>query len=211
MNCKLVILACNTASAKALRSIQQNDLPKIDAARRVLGVIRPSAEAVGEITRTRHVGILATPGTVMSDSYRLEIKKLYPDITTTQQSCPLWVPLVENGEHAGPGADYFIKKNIDELFAQDSGIDTVVLGCTHYPLMIDKIRAAVPQGITILTQGGIVTQSLALYLQRHAELETHFSQGGSCRYYTSEDPHSFSRLAGMFMGSPVSVEHISLG
>ena len=172
LGCPLVILACNTASAKALRSIQQNDLPYLDNSRRVLGVIRPTAESIGEATVSRHVGILATSGTIKSESYPMEIKKLYPDIKVTGVACPMWVPLVENNEFNSDGADFFVKKYINELLEKDNQIDTIVLGCTHYPLLIDKIREFTPDGIRIITQGEYVADSLKDYLKRHNEIKS---------------------------------------
>lgn len=167
--CQLVILGCNTASAKALRSIQQNDLPAIDPARRVLGVIRPTVEKIGEITKTGNIGIVGTPGTIRSHSYEMEIEKLYPGFRTFTQACPMWVPLVENGEATGEGTDYFVKRDVERLMAQNPGIDTVILGCTHYPLLKDKVEKYVPEGVTVLSQGAIVADSLADYLNRHPE------------------------------------------
>ena len=170
MGCHLVILACNTASAKALRSIQINDLPHLDPARRVLGVIRPTVECIGNITRSRHVGVLATGGTIKSDSYPLEIRKLFPDIKVSGEACPLWVSLVENNEAQGDGTDYFIRKYINELLAKDPEIDTAILGCTHYPILLPKIQQYMPAGITIVAQGKLVADSLKEYLHRHPEI-----------------------------------------
>lgn len=200
--CHLVILACNTASAKALRSIQQNDLPRLDPARRVLGVIRPTVERLGEISEG-HVGIVATPGTVSSRSYTLEISKLFPDMRVTEQGCPMWVPLIENNESSDIGADYFVKKYIAELFSRDSEIDTLVLGCTHYPIMMDKIRQYTPQHVRVVAQGEIVGKSLENYLSRHPEMESRCSRGGTVEYLTTENPEKFNALAGMFMGEKV--------
>lgn len=208
--CPLVILACNTASAKALRSIQQNDLPGIDPSRRVLGVIRPTAERLGEISRNGKIGILGTAGTVRSRSYDMEIGKLYDQFSTVSQACPMWVPLVENHEASEPGADYFVKKYVDELFGQCREIDTVVLACTHFPILYDKIRAVVPQHAEVVCQGEIVADSLADYLNRHPEMEHRLERGGSCRYLTTENPESFSSLARIFLDQPVEVEHIDL-
>ena len=179
MGCPLVILACNTASAKALRTIQQHDLPVLDPTRRVLGVIRPTVEALGALTRTRHVGILATAGTILSRSYELEIRKLYPDIVVSGQACPLWVPLVENGEYDTPGADYFVRKYVGQLFLRDPRIDTLVLGCTHYPLLLPKIRLVLPARTRVLAQGSYVADSLAGYLLRHPEIEARCSRGAA--------------------------------
>lgn len=208
--CHLVILACNTASAKALRTIQQNDLPKIDPERRVLGVIRPTVEAIGGITRKRHVGVLATAGTIHSHSYDMEIGKLFPDIKVTGQECPMWVPIIENREYASPGADYFVKEYIDKLLEKDPEIDTIILGCTHYPLMIDKIRQYTPAGIQLVPQGEYVAKSLANYLSRHADMAERCTKGGTCEYFTTEDPRQFSPSASVFMCDNVEAEQISL-
>ena len=193
--CPLVILACNTASAKALRSIQQTDLPKMDdPTRRVLGVIRPTVESLGDITRTRHIGIFGTPGTIRSLTYDIEIHKLYPDIKVTGVACPMWVPLVENEEYASPGADYFVKKYVDQLLSLDSEIDTIILGCTHYPLLLDKIRACCPDHIALMPQGEYVAQRLQDYLRRHTEMET------------TEQPGQFSSLASLLLGESAGVD-----
>jgi glutamate racemase len=208
--CPLVILACNTASAKALRTIQQKDLPVIDPQRRVLGVIRPTAENVGAITLTRHVGVMGTPGTIRSDSYALEIKKLYPDITVVGEACPMWVPLVENGEHDGPGADYFVRKHIDALLERDPLIDTLILGCTHYPLLERKIRQYLPSNVTLLSQGKYVAESLADYLQRHPEIETRCSRHHTTRFYTTEAGERFDDMANIFLNDPVRADRIVL-
>lgn len=208
--CRLVILACNTASAKALRSIQQNDLPRIDASRRVLGVIRPTVEALGDRSRTGVVGVMGTDGTVRSGSYDMEIEKLYPDFTTVSQACPMWVPIVENHEADGEGADYFVRKYVDALFSQDSRIDALVLACTHYPILYDKIRRCVPEDVDVITQGDIVAESLADYLHRHPEMEERCTRGGSCRYMTTENPDKFTDLARIFLNEPVAVEHVDL-
>ncbi len=208
--CQLVILACNTASAKALRTIQQNDLPLIDPSKRVLGVIRPTVEAIGGITHKRHVGVLATAGTINSQSYDLEIHKLYPDIKVSGLACPMWVPIIENREYASPGADYFVKKYIDELLGKDPEIDTIILGCTHYPLMLDKIRKYTPEGIQLVPQGEYVAESLACYLERHADMAARCTQGGRCEYFTTEDPTQFSPSASLFMSDKVEARQISL-
>lgn len=210
MGCHLVILACNTASAKALRTIQMNDLPRLDPARRVLGVIRPTAECIGSLTRSRHVGVLATTGTIKSGSYPMEICKLHPDITVQGEACPLWVPLVENNEGGGDGADYFVKKHIVQLLAKDELIDTVILGCTHYPLLMPKIRKYMPQSITIVEQGGLVAASLEDYLHRHPEMEARCTKTGKCLYCTTEAGEKFSESASVFLDEPVEVRHISL-
>lgn len=208
--CPLVILACNTASAKALRSIQTNDLPHIDPTRRVLGVIRPTAEAIGGITASRHVGVLATPGTVNSHSYAMELEKLFPDITVTEKACPMWVPLVEAGESDMPGADYFVEKYLNELMEADPLIDSMILGCTHYPLLLKKIEKYTPEGVTIVSQGRLVADSLADYLERHPEIETRLGQGSATEFLTTESPEKFDMLAALFTGSPVSSTRITL-
>lgn len=206
--CPLVILACNTASAKALRSIQQQDLPSIDATKRVLGVIRPTAEAIGNLSTTGHIGIMGTEGTVNSRSYDMEVDKLHPSFHISSQACPMWVPLVENHEADSPGADYFVRKYVDSLLSTDSMIDTIVLACTHYPILYPKIRHAVPSHIKVVTQGNIVAESLADYLNRHPEIASRCSTHGSCRYLTTENPDKFTGLAHIFLNEPVSVSHI---
>jgi len=208
--CSLVILACNTASAKALRTIQQNDLPVIDPSKRVLGVIRPTTEVIGSITKTGHVGILATSGTVLSGSYPIEIAKFYPDIQVYQEACPMWVPLVENNEFNSPGADYFIKKHIDNLLAKSDQIDTLLLACTHYPLLIDKIKQFAPAGIRILPQGEIVAESLEHYLEKHPEIEEKCSKTGRCSFFTTDSTTDFDNHAAVFFGKPVQSGHLSL-
>lgn len=203
--CPLVILACNTASAKALRSIQQRDLPQIDATRRVLGIIRPTVEVLGDVTHSGHVGILGTPGTIRSGSYDIEVAKLYPHFKVTGHACPMWVPLVEYGEADRPGADYFVRQEVEALFARDPDIDTIVLGCTHYPLLLDKIRQYVPDGVRLLTQGEIVADSLADYLRRHPEMERRIAHTDTAdvSYLTTEIPERFDPLASLFMHTPV--------
>lgn len=208
--CRLVIIACNTASAKALRTIQQNDLPHLDATRRVLGVIRPTVEAIGSLTKTRHVGLLATAGTVNSRSYNLELKKLCPDITVTGQACPLWVPIIENNEHNSPGANYFVKEYIDALLARDPEIDTIILGCTHYPLMLDKIRQYTPPDIRLVPQGEYVAPSLARYMERHPDMEARCTRQGTCRYLTTESAALFRKSASVFLGYDIEASQISL-
>lgn len=208
--CRLVIIACNTASAKALRTIQQNDLPHLDATRRVLGVIRPTVEAIGSLTKTRHVGLLATAGTVNSRSYNLELKKLCPDITVTGQACSLWVPIIENNEHNSPGADYFVKEYIDALLARDPEIDTIILGCTHYPLMLDKIRQYTPPGIRLVPQGEYVAPSLARYMERHPDMEARCTRQGTCRYLTTESAALFRKSASVFLGYDIEASQIAL-
>lgn len=210
MGCQLVILACNTASAKALRTIQQIDLPKIDPRKRVLGVIRPTVEVLGELTETRHVGILATAGTIKSQSYPLEIKKLFPDITVSGEACPMWVPLVENGEAASEGADYFVHKHVSNLLAKDDQIDTIILGCTHYPLLYDKIRRCTPSHIRLIKQGDYVARSLVDYLARHPEMDELCTREGSCRFLTTESVDIFRQNASIFLDSPVHARSIAL-
>ncbi len=201
--CPLVILACNTASAKALRSIQQNVLPEKYPDHRVLGVIRPTAEVIQSYTKTNKVGVLGTRGTVNSESYKLEINKLFPDIEVSQQSCPMWVPLIENNEHLGEGADYFVKKYIDALRAKSGDIDCILLACTHYPLLIPKIRKFVPERIKLVVQGDIVAKSLTKYLQNHPEMESRIHKSGARRFYTSGDSSMFDEQASIFFGDTV--------
>ena len=208
--CHLVILGCNTASAKALRTIQQTDLPHLDPGRRVLGVIRPTAEVVGDLSKSRHVGIMATPGTIRSCTYDLEIAKLHPDMQVTGEACPMWVPLVENDEYDGPGADYFVKKRIDNLIGRDPDIDCVILGCTHYPLLLRKIRQYMPAGIHIIEQGNYVAQSLQDYLTRHQEMRERITSGGSARFLTTEQAEAFQTKATAFMGESLTAERIFL-
>lgn len=210
LGCQLIILGCNTASAKALRSIQQRDLPHLDANRRVLGVIRPTAEVIGTLTSNNHVGLLATEGTVKSNSYTLEIQKLWPAIQVTGVACPFWVPLVEYGEANSPGADYFVKKRMDELMARDPLIDTVILGCTHYPLLLPKIKKYASPNVRIVPQGGYVAHSLQDYLSRHPEMESRLTKKGTCHYLTTENPLKFQESAQIFLHEKVDVEHIAL-
>ena len=211
MGCHLVILGCNTASAKALRSIQQIDLPKIDPERRVLGVIRPTAEVIGSLTKTRHVGVLATEGTIKSESYNLEIRKLYPDIQVSGVACPFWVPLVEYNEADSPGADYFVKKRIDQIMRLDAEIDTLILGCTHYPLLMPKILKYLPAGVRVVPQAEYVAESLKAYLERHPQMEQRCARNGRVNYLTTENPEKFKEQAQIFLHEPVEVENISLG
>lgn len=208
--CHLVILACNTASAKALRTIQQNDLPSIDPDRRVLGVIRPTVEKIGEITGNGNIGIVGTSGTVRSQSYDMEIKKLYPGFNIFSQACPMWAPLVENGEADKPGADYFVKRDIELLMSQEPSIDSIILGCTHYPLLLDKIERYVPEGTKVLSQGKIVANSLADYLARHPEMAARCSRGGECTYLTTENPEKFAEAASVFLSTPVTAQSVTL-
>ena len=210
MGCHLVVLGCNTASAKALRTIQQKDLPQWDANRRVLGVIRPTAEIIGNITRSRHVGVLATEGTIRSESYNMEINKLHPDISVSGVACPFWVPLVEYNEADSPGADYFVKKRIDQIMNLDPAIDAIILGCTHYPLLMPKILKYLPAGVCVIPQGEFVADSLADYLQRHTDMQQRCSTGATVRYLTTENSDKFSESARIFLHEPVNVEHITL-
>lgn len=210
MGCHLVILACNTASAKALRSIQMNDLPGIDPERRVLGVIRPTVECIGDISKSRHIGVLATAGTIKSESYPLEIHKLFPDIQVSGVACPMWVPLVENNESQNEGADYFIRKYIDQLLSKDPQIDTVILGCTHFPLLLPKIRQYLTKDVRIISQGEYVAKSLKDYLKRHPEMNAKCTKNGDCQFYTTEAEKKFSESASTFLNQQISVKHITL-
>jgi len=209
-NCPLVILACNTSSAKALRSIQQLDLPKIDPSKRVLGVIRPTSEIIGQFTNTNKVGVLGTTGTVQSMSYQLEIEKFFPQIEVFQQACPMWVPLVENNEYNSKGADYFIEKYIQQILSQSNAIDTLLLACTHYPLLINKIKSFIPDGITILSQGEVVANSLADYLLRHPEMAERCTKNGQSVFYTTDSTDDFDKKATIFYGKPVNSRHLQL-
>ena len=211
MGCHLVILGCNTASAKALRTIQQHDLPGWDPERRVLGIIRPTAEVIGSLTASRHVGILATEGTIKSESYNLEIQKLHPDILVTGVACPFWVPLVEYNEADSPGADYFVKKRIDQIMALDPKIDAIILGCTHYPLLMPKIRKYLPAGVSVISQGDYVASSLKAYLERHPQIERKCAKQGSVNYLTTENPEKFKESAQIFLKEEIQVKNITLG
>lgn len=208
--CHLVILACNTASAKALRNIQQLDLPTLDPSRRVLGIIRPTVESIGSITKSRHVGVLATEGTIKSMSYPLEIKKLFPDIQVVGKACPMWASLVEANEHLTPGADYFVQRDVEALLERDPDIDTVILGCTHYPLLYDKVRSFVPAGVNVLTQGEAVAVSLKDYLGRHTDIEALCTKDGETIFYTTESAEKFRQQASRFLNHPVRANRISL-
>lgn len=206
--CPLVILGCNTASAKALRSIQQNDLPLMDdPTRRVLGVIRPTVESLGTLSHNGHIGILATPGTIGSHSYDIEIEKLYPEFHVTPHACPMWVPLVEYGEAYSDGADFFVRRELEAVFASDPQIDTLVLACTHYPILIDKIKRYTPSYVRIVTQGEIVAESLRNYLTRHPEMNRRLSCGGTTKFLTTESAERFSPIAEMFMGHGIEATH----
>lgn len=210
MGCHLVILACNTASAKALRTIQQLDLEHLDPNRRVLGVIRPTVEAVGSISKSRHIGLLATTGTVQSNSYPLEINKIYTDIIVSSEACQMWVPLIENNEHNSDGADYFVRKNLDNLLQADSEIDTIMLGCTHYPLLMHKITQFLPPHINIVSQGELVAVSLSDYLNRHPEMRAKCTKNADVQYFTTESTEKFSASASIFLNENVRAKHIDI-
>jgi len=209
--CSLVILACNTASAKALRTIQQNDLPRIAPAKRVLGVIRPTSEIIGSFSETKSVGILATNGTVSSKSYPIEIEKFFPGIKVYQEACPMWVPLVENNEHESNGADFFVKKNLHNIFEKGERIDVLLLACTHYPLLKNKIEQHIPVGVKLLSQGEIVANSLQDYLQRHPEIESQCSRNGQREFYTTDSTEDFDSHATVFFGEAVQARHLDIG
>ena len=208
--CHLIILACNTASAKALRTIQQNVLPNTDPLRRVLGVIRPTVEAVGKMTVTNHIGLFATSGTVLSNSYPLEIRKIYPDVRVVSEACPMWVPLIENNEYLSPGADYFVRKHAHNLMKADNAIDTIILGCTHYPLLKGKIEKELPDHVSVISQGEIVARSLADYLQRHPEMDAKCSKNGTSHYLTTENPGKFSSSASIFLSDEIRAQHVEV-
>lgn len=210
MGCHLVILGCNTASAKALRSIQQRDIPELDPTRRVLGIIRPTAEVIGNITKSNHVGLLATEGTIKSQSYDLEIAKLWPDIKVSGVACPLWAAIVEANEADSPGADYFVKKRIEQLMRKDADIDTIILGCTHYPLLMNSIVKNLPDGVRVVPQGMYVAESLKNYLKRHQDVDKMITQGGTCQYLTTESEEKFKESALIFLHEQVDVTHVDL-
>ena len=210
MGCHLVILGCNTASAKALRSIQQRDIPELDPTRRVLGIIRPTAEVIGNITKSNHVGLLATEGTIKSQSYDLEIAKLWPDIKVSGVACPLWAAIVEANEADSPGADYFVKKRIEQLMRKDADIDTIILGCTHYPLLMNSIVKNLPDGVRVVPQGMYVAESLKNYLKRHQDVDKMSTQGGTCQYLTTESEEKFKESAQIFLHEKVEVKHVDL-
>lgn len=209
-NCPLVILACNTASAKALRKIQEEYLPQAGGEKRVLGIVRPTSEVIGNYSNTKIIGIMATPGTVQSESYPIEINKFFSEVKVVQEACPMWVSLVENNEHESHGADFFVKKNIHHLLKQDKNIDTVLLACTHYPLLKEKIEEFMPVSVTVVSQGKIVADSLADYLQRHPEIETKISKKNRRKFFTTEDPKKFDKQASMFYGQYIQSEHAKL-
>ena len=208
--CRLVILACNTASAKALRSIQQIDLPKIDLNNRVLGVIRPTAEYVSKLSQSGHIGIMGTEGTIQSKSYEIEINKLHPQMIVTGEACPMWVPLVENREYNKPGADYFIKKHIDNILSKDPVIDTIILGCTHYPLLIEKINDFLPKGIRAISQGKLVAESLKNYIERHPEMDALCTKEGTVTYFTTDSASKFIEQASIFLNEEIVAQHVDL-
>ncbi|MGL1934687.1 MAG: glutamate racemase [Fibrobacterales bacterium] len=210
LGCPLVIVACNTASAKALRTIQQNDLPQLAPNNRVLGVLRPTIEELPKLSKNGHIGILGTPGTINSKSYPLEIEKLHKKLVVSQQPCPMWVPLVENNEHKSQGADYFIEKDIKSLLAQDSNIDTIVLGCTHFPMLIEKIKSYTPEDITIVSQDALVAQSLKGYLIRHPEIESQCSKNGSHQFFTTDSIENFQAHGCDFLGIPFEARKITI-
>ena len=208
--CQLVILACNTASAKALRTIQQVDIPLLDPNRRVLGIIRPTVECIGDATKSRHVGVLATEGTIKSHSYPLEIRKLFPDIEVTGEACPMWVPLVETNEYAGDGADYFVKRHVDRLLERDPEIDAIILGCTHYPILLDKIRKYTPESVNLITQGAAVASSLRRYLENHPDMEALCTKGGTTLFCTTEADGKFGDQASLFLNQQIDVKTVTL-
>lgn len=210
MGCELVILACNTASAKALRTIQQKDLPKIAPNKRVLGVIRPTTEIIGNYTKTGKVGVLGTAGTVSSGSYLVEIEKFFPELKVYQEACPMWVPLIENNEYQNEGADYFIKKHVKQLMQQQPKIDAIILGCTHYPLISDKIKSYLPQSVQLLSQGPIVAKGLKEYLQSHPDMDIKCSKSGTVSFYTTDLPETFDKAATLFYGESVKSKHLAL-
>lgn len=208
--CQLVILACNTASAKALRTIQQVDIPLLDPNRRVLGIIRPTVECIGDATKSRHVGVLATEGTIKSHSYPLEIRKLFPDIEVTGEACPLWVPLVETNEYASDGADYFVKRHVERLLERDPEIDAIILGCTHYPILLDKIRKYTPESVNLITQGAAVASSLKRYLENHPNMDALCTKGGTTLFCTTEADGKFGDQASLFLNQQIEVKTVTL-
>ncbi len=208
--CELVILACNTASAKALRTIQQKNLPQIDPNKRVLGVIRPTSEIIGKLSKNGHAGILGTAGTVNSGSYLLEIEKFFPDLMVSQEACPMWVPLIENNQIHNPGSDYFIHYHVQELLKKDPEIDTVVLACTHYPLIASDIKKFLPSGVNLVAQGPLIAAGLHDYLKRHPEMDERCTRNGEVTFYTTDDPAFFNEAASRFYGQPIQSKHIGL-
>lgn len=210
LGCPLIILACNTASAKALRSIQVKNLPIIGGRSRVLGVIRPTAEVIGTYTKTGAVGVLGTKGTIQSDTYKTEIRKFFPDVTVYQHACPMWVPLIENNEMGEEVADYYVKKDLKELLKQSEQIDTILLGCTHYPLLMDTIKKYLPEHIAVISQADIVADSLKDYLHRHPEIESQVAKEGQTTFYTTDDITDFNQQATTFFGAEVEAHHINI-
>lgn len=208
--CPLVILACNTASAKALRNIQQNDLPQIDSSKRVLGVIRPTAEVIGQFSNTKSVGILGTKGTILSGSYPIEIANFFPELKVSQQACPMWVPLIENNEFQSPGAEYFIRKDIQQLLDQDANIDAILLACTHYPIIQDQIQKILPDGIAVISQGDIVAKSLQQYLQRHPQMAERLTKRKQRQFFTTDDPKNFNLQATLFFGENIASAYANI-
>lgn len=208
--CQLVILACNTASAKALRTIQQVDIPSLDPNRRVLGIIRPTVECIGDVTESRHVGVLATEGTIKSHSYPLEIRKLFPDIEVTGEACPIWVPLVETNEYKSEGADYFVKRHVERLLERDPEIDAIILGCTHYPILLEKIRKYTPDNVKLITQGTAVASSLKSYLANHPQMEALCTRGGNTLFCTTEADGKFGDQASLFLNHQIDVKTVTL-
>jgi glutamate racemase len=209
-NCPLIILACNTASAKALRSIQQNDLEKISAKARVLGVIRPTTEVIGHYTSSNQIGVLATSGTVQSESYLIEIEKFFPNVRVFQEACPMWVPLIESGEHTGEGADYFIEKHIKNVLKSNPEVDTLLLACTHYPLVKEKIKKYLPSSVKLISQGEIVAKSLKSYLKNHPQIDADISKNKQRLFYTTDSSEDFNKKADIFFGQGVNSVHVSL-
>ncbi|MDD2537594.1 MAG: glutamate racemase [Candidatus Absconditabacteria bacterium] len=210
LGCSLVILACNTASAKALRNIQQEQLPSLYPEKRVLGVIRPTTEIVGNLSKTKQVGLLATPGTVASRAYDVEIQRFSPKVTLTSEACPMRVPLIENHEQQSEGGDYFIRQHVQHLMQKGENIDTIILACTHYPLIQNQIKKLLPEHVQLISQGEIVAKSLADYLHRHPEIEALCTKGTTCRYLTTESSTDFSASASLFLGKEIEAEHIEL-
>jgi len=208
--CHLVVLACNTASAKALRTIQQKDLPALAPDKRVLGVIRPTTEIIGKHSKSGHVGVLGTQGTVSSGSYLVEIEKFFPELKVYQEACPMWVPLIENNEFENEGADFFIKRHVEHLMQQQKKIDAIILGCTHYPLIIDKIKKYLPANVELLSQGTIVAKGLKDYLNRHPEIERECSKNKSLHFFTTDLPETFDKAASLFYGKEVNAMHLAL-
>ena len=210
MGCELIILACNTASAKALRSIQQKNLPLIDPNKRVLGVIRPTTEIIGNNSKTGHVGVLGTSGTVNSGSYLVEIEKFFPGLNVYQEACPMWVPLIENNDYQNPGANFFIERHVKNIMAKQKDIDAIILACTHYPIIMNQIKTFLPSHVQLLSQGEIVASSLKDYLMRHPDIEKTCSKNGSLEFYTTDLPETFDTSATLFYGETIQSKHLAL-